>query len=167
MNNKKAFTVVAIFLCFILIVAVVMHFQTPTKDQTYNQEQTKDQTSSQTQDQISTQEEQKTRREFIVEVTSSGGHRCGISVVDENDEGFYSIDFESPPKSEDEATVTTEHKIKAGVGDTVIVEVLCAWEYNYARVKLVKENVLFRYTIAYESDFDRVIFRYTIKEDDL
>lgn len=159
-NRQERVCHCTIFLCFVIIVAAMMYYQTPSLDHTSSSDQTQDQSLSQEQDHISTQDIQKTRREFIVEVTSFSGHRCGISVEDEDGKEFYYMHFES------DDTNLTEAKINAGVGDTVTVEVLCAWA-DHALVKLVKESGLFRHTIAYESDFDRVTFIYTIKEDDM
>ena len=61
--------------------------------------------------------------------------------------------------------MTNEYKINAGVGDIVTVEVLAFSEY--VTVRLVKEGFIFDKIIASKTDFDGVLFRYTIKEDDV
>jgi len=149
-DNKKIFAIVAIFLCFVIIVGAVIYYQTLSQNQMQDQ----------TQNQLPIQDTQKKRIEYIVEVITSGGHFGVIGVVDENGEEVYSTEFES----DDEATVTNEYNINAGVGDTVIVEVQFG---GYVTVRLVKEGFIFSKTIAHKTDFDGVIFRYTIKEDDI
>jgi hypothetical protein len=146
-EGKKAF---AAFIILLIVIGVAWWiYYSPSQNQISNSGQS------------SNQDKQKTRREFIIEVTSSNGHRAGISVEDENGKEFYSTHFECDDNA------TKEYKIEAGVGDIVIVEVLCPWETSYALVRLAKESALFRHTIAYESDFDRVILIHTIKEDDM
>jgi len=154
MDNKTVFAIAAVFLCLIVIVGVFMYYQIP------NQYQSSETSTSQTQDQALSQEKQKTRIEYIVKVTTSRGHFGGILVKDENDNEVYSMEFEN----DDEATVTNEYKINAGAGDTVTVEVQFG---GYVTVRLVKEGFIFNKTIASKTDYDGVIFRYTIKEDDV
>lgn len=154
MNKKEVFAIVAISLCFIVIVVAVMHFQTPFQDQK-SQTQT-----SQAENQASNQEKQKARIEYIVKVTTSSPHFGVVFVSDENANEVCNIEFEN----EDEATVTNGYKISAGVGDTVTVEVQFG---GYVTVRLVKEGLILSKTIASKTDYDGIVFRYTIKEDDL
>jgi hypothetical protein len=95
-----------------------------------------------------------------VKVTTSRPHFGGVIVYDENDKVVCEKEFES----DDEATVTNEYRISAGVGDEVIVEVQFG---GYVTVRLVKEGLIFDKTIASKTDSDGIVFRYTIKEDDV
>jgi hypothetical protein len=131
-NYKKVFAIVAIFLCFVIIVAAMMYYQAPARDQTSNQDQTQNQPPS--------QDQQKTRIEFIVKVTTSGGHFGVVFVEDENSNEICCTEFEN----DDEATVTNEYEVKAGIGDRVTVEVQFG---GYVTVRLVKEGLLFSETI--------------------
>jgi len=150
-EGKKAF---AAFVILLSVIAVAWWiYYSPTQNQISNSGQS------------SNQDKQKTRREFIIEVTSSFGHRVGIMVIDENGNHVYDGDFETEVL---DAQVTEEYKIEAGVGDTITVEVLCAYlDSAYGLVKLVKESAFFRNTIASESNIERVILIHTIEEDDM
>ena len=152
-SKKDNIVLVATFLLVIVVILAMIYVKLPAK---FEKTETR---ASQPQDE-ELQVKQKTRREYIVKITTSRGHFGGILVKDENDNTVCSVDIENY----DDASVTSEYKINAGVGDTVSVEVQFG---GYVTVRLVKEGVLFDETIASKTDYDGVVFRYTIKEGDV
>ncbi|MFZ7138231.1 MAG: hypothetical protein ACOWW1_07420 [archaeon] len=94
---------------------------------------------------------------YIIEIRTSESHHGVVLVENENSTVYYKK-FEH----DDEATVTREYQFEAQVGDKVTVEVQFG---GIVRVRLVKEGVLIDKTIASKTDFDGVVFKYTIEDD--